>query len=169
MENKQPVILRNYASSHSNNIRDRYVEAYEFTTNYVQVWCYSPEEKTNKLFKIARIGSVDILPEKWKYTSKHKPGFIDIFRMNSKEIKPIKLKIGIRAMNLLMEEYPLAANFLRKLPDNQWLLEIDVCSYDGVGRFVIGLTDDIEIIDSPELVEYIENILVKMKNKFFVS
>ncbi len=169
IESKQTVILRNYASSHSNDIRDRYVEAYEFTTNYVQVWCYCPEEKMNKLFKVARIGSVDILPEKWQHSPKHKPGFIDIFRMNSNEKIPVKLKLGLRATNLLTEEYPLSAKYLRKLTDNHWILETDVCSFEGVGRFIMGLADDIEIIDSPGLMEYIEKILVKMKNKFFVS
>jgi predicted DNA-binding transcriptional regulator YafY len=50
IENKRSVILRNYSSAHGNDIRDRFVEAYAFTTNYVQVWCYCPEENTNKLF-----------------------------------------------------------------------------------------------------------------------
>ena len=72
-------------------------------------------------------------------------------------------------MNLLVEEFPLAAPQLRKLPGNQWLLDTDVCSPEGVGRFVMGLPEDIEIINSPELRDYIVNNLVKMKNKYFVS
>jgi len=169
VESKRPVVLRSYASSHGNDIRDRYVEAYAFTTNYVQVWCYCPEEDCNKLFKVSRIGSVEIVPENWKHEKKHKSGYIDIFRMNSSEKKHITLKLGLRAMNLLIEEYPLAAKQIRKLADNEWLLETDVCSLDGVARFIMGLSDDIEIIDSPELKEYIVFILNKMKNKYLLS
>ena len=169
IEKRHPVVLRNYSSAHGHDIRDRYVEAFAFTTNYVQVWCYCPEEKCNKLFKVSRIGLVDIQPGYWKHTRKHKTGNIDIFRMNSNRTIPVKLKLGLRAMNLLVEEFPLAAPQLRKLSGNEWLLETDVYSLEGVGRFVMGLTDDIEIIDSPELKEYIVNILVKMKNKYFVS
>ena len=169
IESRRPVILRNYSSAHGNDIRDRCVEAFAFTTNYVQVWCYCPEENCNKLFKVSRIGSVDIQPGYWKHTRKHKTGKIDIFRMNSSETFHITLKLGLRAMNLLVEEFPLAAPQLRKLPGNQWLLDTDVCSPEGVGRFVMGLPEDIEIINSPELKEYIVNILVKMKNKYFVS
>ena len=169
IESRRPVVLRNYSSAHGNDIRDRYVEAFAFTTNYVQVWCYCPEEGCNKLFKVSRIGSVEIQSGYWKHTRKHKTGKIDIFRMNSCETIPITLKIGLRAMNLLVEEYPLAATQLQKLSDNQWMLQTDVCSLDGVGRFVMGLQDDIEIIDSQELKEYIVNILVKMKNKYLVS
>lgn len=169
IESRRPVILRNYSSAHGNDIRDRCVEAFAFTTNYVQVWCYCPEENCNKLFKVSRIGSVDIQPGYWKHTRKHKTGKIDIFRMNSSETFHITLKLGLRAMNLLVEEFPLAAPQLRKLPGNQWLLDTDVCSPEGVGRFLMGLPEDIEIINSPELKEYIVNILVKMKNKYFVS
>ena len=169
IESRRPVILRNYSSAHGNDIRDRCVEAFAFTTNYVQVWCYCPDENCNKLFKVSRIGSVDIQPGYWKHTRKHKTGKIDIFRMNSSETFHITLKLGLRAMNLLVEEFPLAAPQLRKLSGNQWLLDTDVCSPEGVGRFVMGLPEDIEIINSPELKEYIVNILVKMKNKYFVS
>jgi len=169
IESRRPVILRNYSSAHGNDIRDRCVEAFAFTTNYVQVWCYCPDENCNKLFKVSRIGSVDIQPGYWKHTRKHKTGKIDIFRMNSSETFHITLKLGLRAMNLLVEEFPLAAPQLRKLPGNQWLLDTDVCSPVGVGRFVMGLPEDIEIINSPELRDYIVNNLVKMKNKYFVS
>ena len=169
IESRRPVILRNYSSAHGNDIRDRCVEAFAFTTNYVQVWCYCPDENCNKLFKVSRIGSVDIQPGYWKHTRKHKTGKIDIFRMNSSETFHVTLKLGLRAMNLLVEEFPLAAPQLRKLPGNQWLLDTDVCSPEGVGRFVMGLPEDIEIINSPELRDYIVNNLVKMKNKYFVS
>ena len=169
IESRRPVILRNYSSAHGNDIRDRCVEAFAFTTNYVQVWCYCPDENCNKLFKVSRIGSVDIQPGYWKHTRKHKTGKIDIFRMNSSETFHVTLKLGLRALNLLVEEFPLAAPQHRKLPGNQWLLDTDVCSPEGVGRFVMGLPEDIEIINSPELRDYIVNNLVKMKNKYFVS
>ncbi|MFZ4455524.1 MAG: helix-turn-helix transcriptional regulator [Bacteroidales bacterium] len=169
IENKRTVTLRNYSSAHGNDIRDRYVEAYAFTTNYVQVWCYCPHENTNKLFKVSRIGSVDVSLENWKSEENHKPGYIDIFRMNSDELFPIKLKLSLRSANLLIEEFPLAAKHLQKLPNNDWLLDTEVCSFDGVGRFVMGLLDDIEIIDSKEFETHIAVILNTMKNKFSLS
>jgi len=169
IENKRSVILRNYSSAHGNDIRDRFVEAYAFTTNYVQVWCYCPEENTNKLFKVSRIGSVEVLPESWQHEVSHQSGCIDIFRMNSCDIKPIKLKLGLRSANLIQEEFPLASKYLSKLSDNEWILETNVCSYDGVGRFVMGLLDDIEIVDSPEFFHYIQNLIKNFQNKLSLS
>jgi predicted DNA-binding transcriptional regulator YafY len=169
IENKRPVILRNYSSAHGNDIRDRFVEAYAFTTNYVQVWCYCPEEDTNKLFKISRIGLVEILPENWLCEEKHKAGIIDIFRMNSRDIKHVKLKLGLRSANLLMEEFPLSIKKLNKLPNNEWLLDTEVCSFYGVGRFVMGLLEDVEIIDSPDFLTYIQERIKNFQNKIALS
>ena len=169
IENKKRVVLKNYSSAHGNDIRDREVEAYAFTTNYVQVWCYCPEENKNKLFKISRIGSVEILPEAWQYEANHQSGYIDVFRMNSNETKPVKLKLGLRAANLLTEEFPLASKYLNKLSDNEWIFESEVCSYDGVGRFVMGLLDDIEIIETPELQKHIFDHLKNIQDKFSLT
>lgn len=169
IENKKRVVLKNYSSAHGNDIRDREVEAYAFTTNYVQVWCYCPEENKNKLFKISRIGSVEILPETWQYEANHQSGYIDVFRMNSDETMPVKLKLGLRSASLLVEEFPLASKYLNKISDNEWIFESDVCTYDGVGRFILGLLDDIEIIDTPELEQYIAVRLKNIQNKFSLS
>lgn len=162
IEEKQCVILKNYYSSHGNDIRDRKVEPFAFTTNYEQVWCYCFEENENKLFRLSRIGGVELLLQQWEHESAHKMGYMDVFRMHSNNKVKIKLKLGIRSTNLLTEEFPLASKELKKLSNNKWLLDTEVCSFEGVGRFVIGLIEDIEIIDSTEfktyLISKIENI-----------
>ena len=71
---------------------------------------------------------------------------------------PIKLELSIRAKNLLLEEYPLAEQDLKKVDDN-WILETLVCDLAGVGRFVIGLADEIRILESDELKEYIRKFV----------
>ena len=149
------VVLKGYASSHTGVVRDRVVEPFGFTTNYVQVWCYEPESGMNKLFKTARIGSVEILSEEWQHAEDHNRGYIDIFRMTGFELQRVKLELGMLARNLLVEEYPLAERDITPLGDGCWLLDTEVCNYVGVGRFVMGLMDDIRIVGSPEFEAYI--------------
>lgn len=163
MEKGQQVLLKHYASSHGNDIRDRKVEAFAFTTNYEQVWCYCLEDNEVKLFRVSRIGAVEILPEPWQHGEAHVAGYIDVFRMHSNERLPLKLKLGLRSSSLLLEEFPLASKQLRQISDNEWMLETEVCSFDGVGRFVLGLMGDIEIIDSPEFLHYISGQLDRIK------
>ena len=167
IECRSQVVLHGYASSHTGNRRDRVVEPFGFTTNYVQVWCYEPESGMNKLFKTSRIASVEVLDKEWVYADKHSEGYIDIFRMTGFEQYGVKLKLGMLAYNLLIEEYPLAERDIRELDDTSWLLDTKVCNYRGIGRFVMGLMDDIEIVDSPEFEVYIREqidaIMLKLK------
>lgn len=162
IEQKRKVILRKYASANSSEIRDRKVEAYAFTTNYVQLWCYEIGYDDHKLFNVSRIGSVEILDEVWEYEHNHVQHFIDVFRTHSHERHPVKLKMSLRAASLLTEEYPLAAQHLTKLSDNEWIFDADVCSFEGVGRFVLGLFDDIVILENNLFAEFIQKRLEKM-------
>ena len=45
--------------------------------------------------------------------------------------------------------------------DGKWILETMVSDMAGVGRFVIGLADEIEIIDSPALRDYIRQFVTQ--------
>lgn len=165
IENHKQVILHNYASSHS--IRDRKVEPFGFTTNYVNVWCFDTEDNRCKIFKTTRIGKVELCDTDFQHAELHKENFIDIFRMIATEGgEPItvKLLLGRLAYNLIMEEYPLSEKYITKQDASHWLLDTKVANLQGVGRFTIGLMDDIEIIESPELKEYINNYI----NKYFI-
>jgi len=159
IENKQQVHLCNYSSAHSKTIRDRLVEPFAFTTNYIQMWAYDVEEKNNKLFNIRRIENVRLLPQSWQYANEHKSGEIDIFRISSFEQIPIKVKLNLLAANLLIEEYPLSEKYLTKTSDNEWILETKVCSFEGVGRFIMSLLQDIEIIKPEKLKIFIRKKL----------
>ena len=165
IEQHRRVVLVDYASSHAGVARNRVVEPFGFTTNYVQVWCYEPESAMNKLFKVARIGSVEVLDEEWQYADRHDSGYIDVFRMTGFEQHRVCLRLGMLARNLLVEEYPLAERDITATEDGAWLLDTRVCNYKGVGRFVLGLLDDIEIVDSPEFESYIRSILEQYLQK----
>lgn len=161
IENHQCVILHGYQSSHGTT--DRHVEPYALTTNYIGVWCYDCDKNDNRLFKTARIGSVEATGEPWSHETAHKQQFMDIFRMIGDEQKKrrVTLRLGPLAHNLLLEEYPLAERDLTTAADGSIILSTEVADMQGVGRFVVGLLDDIEIIDSPELQTYIRDYINK--------
>ena len=161
IESEQQVILRDYRSSHGGVVRDRQVEPFAFTTNYVQVWCYDTESHSCKLFKLSRITSVEVLNEPWQHKADHHKGHIDIFRMNGEKRHRIRLELGMLSRNLLLEEYPLAEEHITAIDAEHWLLDTEVASYAGVGRFVVGLMDDIRIIDTPELEQYLAEYVTR--------
>lgn len=159
IEDKKQIVLHNYTSAHSKKVSDRIVEPLSFTTNYIQVWAYEVSSGKNKLFKLSRIGSVEILEKDWEFEQEHKEGLMDLFRINSFEQIPIKLKLGLRAASLLVEEYPLGEKYLSPVPDDSshFILDTWVCGYEGIGRFVLGLLDDIEIIEGEGLKNFLKN------------
>ena len=165
IEGKRQVVLKNYASSHTGIIRDRLVEPFGFTTNYIQIWCYEPESGMNKLFNTARVGSVEVLQQEWQHTTEHREGYIDVFRMMGFEQKRVQLKVGVMARNLMTEEYPLSERDMTQLDDNHWLLDTQVCNYIGISRFVLGLMSDIEIVDSPEFEQYVLKEVEQMQSR----
>ena len=166
IEEHRQVVLVDYASSHTGVVRNRLVEPFGFTTNYVQAWCYEPESGMNKLFKVSRIGSVEVLDVEWQSEMQHAEGYIDIFRMTGFDQHRVQLRLGMLARNLLIEEYPLAERDITSLGDKSWLLDAMVCNYLGIGRFVMGLLDDVEIVDSPEFERYIADSVAKISHKF---
>jgi len=161
-ESKKKVKLVNYKSSHSNTTSDRVVEAYEIADTADQVWCYEISSHSVKMFKISRMEQVEILDEDWEYTDKHETGYVDIFRIHSTQKYPIKLQLTNRAANLLIEEYPLSVNYLKEIAENKHLLETEVCSFEGVSRFILGLYDDITILESDDLKAFLKQKIQKM-------
>lgn len=161
IEARQQVVLEGYRSANSGAVRDRRVEPFAFTTNYVAVWCYDTEEGSCKLFKTARIGRVICTETPWTHTHEHHKGFIDLFRMHGERRYRVRLELGLRACNLLTEEYPLAERELKPCGAGRWLLDTEVAGLAGVGRFVVGLLDDIHIIESPELTNYLHQYLTR--------
>lgn len=158
IKKKKKVILKSYESARSGSIKDRIVEPFGFTTNYIDVWAYDLGDFHNKLFKLARIGDVVVCEESWECESNHRKQGMDIFRMAGKTAKRVKLLLSVRAKNLLLEEYPLAERDLRAAEDG-WLLETDIYNYAGACRFYVGLAGEISIVDSPEFKAYVDNYI----------
>lgn len=155
IRSKQCVVLRNYQSSNSNNVRDRRVEVFDFTENGGSVWCYDLDNDDIRLFNIARIGYVEVTKQAWTHQNKHKPGPIDIFNMTGSTPISICLRLNLRAKNLLVEEYPRSKEFITKERDNSWLLTTTVYNVAGVARFYMGLANSIQIVSAPELKTYV--------------
>lgn len=160
VRDKKKVILKSYESANSQDISDRLIEPFEFTTNCIDVWGYDLEKNECRVFKISRIADVVVLNDDWSNEEKHQKSKTDCFRMSSFSQTPVKLELSLRAKNLLIEEYPLANADLRE-ENGRWILETMISDMAGVGRFVLGLMHEIKVIDSPELDTYINNYITE--------
>ena len=155
IKNKKQVVLRGYASAHSDETRDRVVEPFSFTANMIDVWAYDVENAEPRMFKVTRIHAVEETDTGWEFQAKHKVPKPDVFRMTGKINEKIVLQLNTRAKSLLVEEFPLAENDLKR-EDGNWVLRTTINSVEGAGRFVIGLAADIKILQGKKLLDYIK-------------
>ena len=165
MDKKRVVVLKNYASPHSGTVSDRAVEPFLFMNDRSDIRCYELASRTNKTFKLSRIEHVEIVDDLlWSHEYMHKPVFTDIFMFSGEKRLHVKLRLGLLARNLLCEEYPRASRLMVEEGDGQhWLFETDVASYVGISRFILGLAEDIEILEDERLRKYLRQKLRKMR------
>lgn len=149
------ALLRGYASPNSRRKSDRIVEPYGFLPGNREVRCYEPASEMNKTFSLTRVEEVVLLDLRWDHTELHKPLYVDLFHFSGEERTRIRLRLGLLAKSVLSEEYPQADDALTPDGDSHWLLDAEFCSMKGIGRFVLGLMEDIEVVDSPDFERYL--------------
>ena len=149
------VILKDYSSSHTNTTKDYRVEPFKFNTNYIDIWAYDVSDGLNKRFKVARIGSVELLDEPWEHSAQHKDEPMDSFRIHGNAPVHVKLRLHLIAKNLLLEEYPLAEKEVYQDSEGIWYYEGNVRGMDGVGRFVLGLPAYVDVLEGEPLKDYL--------------
>lgn len=163
-QQKKQILLINYASGNSQTVKNRMVEPFEFKDDFNLIWAFDTAINQNRQFKICRIEDIQetILP--WEYERSHRSKPVDIFRNTGDLNKQIEFRLNLKAKNLLIEEYPLSERFLTKINNNQFVLKAPVAKYEGPGRFVLGLAEDIQLIGDGGFHDYLKTKINKYQN-----
>lgn len=166
IEGKKQVAMKNYASAHSGRAKNYVLEPYKFTKDFVSVIAYDTAAGINKMFKVARIGEVSLLGP-WEHEALHEEKPIDAFMMSGDghPIEHVKLKLTLRAKNLLTEEFPVTGEQVYQVK-RTWFWEGDVNAFEGVGRFVLGLAGEISVEEGEQLKEWLVELGNYIKSKF---
>jgi proteasome accessory factor C len=163
IKDKKQVVLKNYHSAHSNEIRDRLVEPIHFGDNYQSIIALDTSDKACKQFKLDRIGEVIALDKTFEFESLHQKNQSDIFGFSGDASTWITLHLSLRAYLLLREEFPLAVPYIEKR-ENDYLFKGPVANFEGAGRFVLGLMDEVKVIGPDPFKQFLDN---KVKNSLF--
>lgn len=161
------VLLKGYTSPNSCKKSDRWVEPFLFLPGNREVRCYEASSQMNKTFSLSRVEEVQLLDIRWDHADCHRPLHVDLFHFSGEERTHVRLRLGLLAKAVLLDEYPEAEEHLSPLDDGHWLFDAEFCSMKGIGRFVIGLLDDIEILDAPELTAYLKERVERHYQRFF--
>lgn len=156
IKDKKQIILRNYHSANSSEITDRLVEPISFGDNYQSIIALDTKDKKSKQFKIDRIGEVNETGKDFKFENIHQKNITDIFGMTGGKNTWITLKLHMRSYLLLREEHPLSLPYIEKR-DDHYQFHGPVSNFDGIGRFVMGLIDEIEVVAPEEFKQHIRH------------
>jgi len=164
LRNQHQVMLKKYHSANSQRISDRLVEPISFGPNYGMLIALDVKEKTCKQFKFDRIGEVVETHKPFQYKELHQLPSCDLFGLTGKNFTTVTLQLSARAYLLLREEFPMAVPYLQKTKNNKrYTFTGPVASYAGIGRFVMGLLDEIEIVAPEEFKEYVRRKYSKLR------
>ena len=164
VKTKHQVLLKDYSSAHSGKSKDYVLEPYKFTKGFVDIIAFDPLTGINKTFKISRINSVKML-EPWQFEDYHEEQPIDSFRMSGSPIEHVKLKLTLRAKNLLTEEFPVTSIEVTQVK-RSWFWEGDVNALEGIGRFVLGLPREVSVEKGPKLKAWLTERGTFIQNKY---
>ena len=156
IDRRQKLIFRNYASSNSGRVTDRYVVPVNLFYNHENVYCYDLDSHMYKQFRLHRIESIEPSEDTQPYPLEAvRPKTADVFRwLDEGKSYHIRLRMDVGAVNTLLEDYSCAedlpAEEFYKESEDKWILDTRLFGLDAVRRFYMGLADKIEILDSED-------------------
>ena len=160
------AVLKNYHSLHGGSVADRTVEPFAFLNSNDDVRCYELASGENKTFKVARAEEVIVLDLMWSNAGRHESYYTDLFAFSGKETRRVVLRLTGRAARILREERPAAAACLAPADGGDFMLDTRVCDFCGIGRFVLGLHSEVEIVEPAEFKEHIAREAALLTKKF---
>lgn len=154
MRCRHRVVLKNYHSANSQAMRDRLVECIHFGDNYGTIIALDCDDLVCKQFKLDRIGEVIETHKPFEHEALHEQKTSDIFGIAGNTTYYVTLRLSVRASLLLREEFPASIPYLTPI-DNGYEFTGPVANFNGVGRFVLGLPDEVEVAGPEEFKAYV--------------
>ncbi|GCC51469.1 WYL domain-containing protein [Chryseotalea sanaruensis] len=166
IEGKKQILLKSYHSANSQEINDRLVEPFQFGEGFQSVLALDTKDKQSKYFKLERIGEVVVLDKPYKFEALHQKNATDMFGLSGRKQIWVSMRLSLKACMLLREEFPLSVKYIEKDNESEgksYLFNGPVLHFKGIGRFVMGLADEITISSPPEFKQYIKDIIKQQK------
>jgi hypothetical protein len=164
---EKKVILNNYRSNQSNQTKDRLVEPHLINPELDTLQAYDYFRNKSIHFRLSRIERVESTDQDWEYKQRHSSQNTDVFRIANNDQVQVKLRLQVRAYNILIESFPMAKNYLD--PDSEpdhFIFQAQVNKdFFGLMPFIMGFNHFIEILGPAELKDAVKEEARKILEK----
>jgi proteasome accessory factor C len=168
IKDQQWITLCNYQSADSAEAKDRIVLPKEIDAENGQLTAFDANRNAIRIFKIHRITKIEPAPTPTQNFNIDISTPVDLFGLTGLVPINVHVLLSQRAKHLLEEEYPTANS--RIMPENNTLFPYrytdEVRDFKGIGRFILGLPGETQIISPVELIAY---LLERMKGYTFIT
>ena len=161
IEQRFCVLLKNYRSMSSDKVGDRRIEPLDITPDKRYLIAWDLDKDRQSQFKLARIEDIELLDDKLSPTP-HDFTPMDLFGLTGDEWLPVKIKLSKYARHLLVEEFPDSRQYIRVQPGAAYFDGM-VRSWKGIGRFVLGLPGEMEVIAPAAFKNYLQERIDSFK------
>lgn len=168
-QDKKQIWLREYRSSNSNLVRDRYLEAFYFNAADDLILAFDLEQKALRPFRISRAGFIEILDKSWQFESQHRMLRIDPFRVVNDEQELVHIRLKVGAYNELVERFPLTKHNINynEQEDIYEFKALVNANFYGLINFILGnFHQMVEVLSPEKLIQELRLAHQNMLNFF---
>ncbi len=161
---RRQVRLVRYQSADSGTVRDRIVEPLALTEGFEQLNAVEVSSGRLRTYKVRRIEDVELLEAACAHATADE--HLDLFGLTGPTWLPVELRLSERAYRLLVEEYRDARLFAGPASDGGelgYVFRGEVRSYLGIGRFVLGLPTEVQVMWPDALREFLREKVARAR------
>ena len=167
-EQKQ-VLLKNYFSSNSNTIKDRYLEVFHLSYEEDILHAFDIDKKMLRHFRISRIKRIEITDTDWQYEGHHIVKATDPFRISDNNQVFVHLRLKVGAYNELTERFPTTMQWIRTDASQKDVFDFQ-CKVNhkflGLTNFILGYHHQlVEVVEPESLKEHLRERLRDIEEK----
>lgn len=162
---KRQVILRDYSSSNSSDVRDRLVEPFHPSPADDTLQAFDVEKSEIRHFRISRFSRLEMTDTLWQFEGHHTIYPTDVFRIVDKDQVLVHLRIGVGPKNELIERFPMSQTYIQPaeeegIYDFQCLVNR---KFLGLTNFILGYYHQhIEVLEPESLLQHLQAEIEKM-------
>ncbi len=156
IQERRRICLHDYRSGNSNSLKDRLIDPLHLSEAGGFLQAFEPDSNSVKTFKLAR--ARDLLLTEQPATYHGDFPMVDLFGWTGKTWKIVELRLKYGAVNHMKEEYYGADQFLQASGKEDFpvLARLQVLQWAGIGRFLLSLPGEWELVSTPELSEWVK-------------
>ena len=158
IDEEKQVVLQQYVSVNSQEVRDRRVEPVGFLHRDVILEAFDVEKQAMRHFRLERIGEVKRSNTSFQHRSQHQNRATDPFRVADLEPVAVTLLMTPTAAQQMKELYPATGAYLHD-KDQQVVFQAEVNSqFKLLDRLLLSLCDEVSIQEPPALKAHLEEL-----------